>query len=267
MTSWHGTKWNNFTCIEDIISIKDDGFENLQIIDKKNKKTSPIEPLLLRLRIVKAFYYHLKEKHNLDIIDWKDESVVTSEIFDEFRVSVYNPSAPTKPGVHRNLNLNQNNKTNQLPQNKPAKSLASEFRKGIRREKSAYSVLKDEHVWNSWKRKTIATMNAHGCQNIANPNYKPQSLDKTLLLREQNNFMYDVFATILQTTMGIHYVSIHEDDRDAQLVWKLLHENINQCGHAYRRIDEFAHFPEIIAKLPWNNSKIYYRLARQNDAV
>ena len=213
-------KSNNFTCIEDIISIKDDGFEKLQFIDKNNKKTSPLEPLLLRLRIVKAFYYHLKEKHNLDIIDWKDESVVTSEIFDKFRVSVYHPSAPTKPGVHRNLNLNQNNETNQLPQNKPAKSLASEFRKGIRREKSAYFVLKDEHVWNSWKCKTIATMNAHGCQNIANPNYKPQSLDETLLLREQNNFMYDVFATILQTTMGIHYVSIHEDDRDAQLVWK-----------------------------------------------
>ena len=32
--------------------------------------------------------------------------------------------------------------------------------------------------------------------------------------------MYDVFATILQTTMGTHYVAVHEDDRDAQLVWK-----------------------------------------------
>ena len=211
---------NNFTCIEDIISIKDEGFEKLQFIDKNNKKTSPLEPLLLRLRIVKAFYYHLKEKHNLNTIDWKDESLVTSEIFDEFRVSNYDPSAPTKPGTSTNLNLNQNNATVQLPQSKPAKSLASEFRRGIKREKSAYLVLKDERIWNSWKRKTIATMNAHGCQNIANPNYKPQSLDETLLLREQNNFMYDVFATIFQTTMGAHYVAVHEDDRDAQLVWK-----------------------------------------------
>ena len=44
-------------------------------------------------------------------------------------------------------------------------------------------------------------MNAYGCQNIANPNYRPNSLDESLLLWEQNNFMYDVFETILQTTM------------------------------------------------------------------
>ena len=211
---------NNFTCIEDIISIKDEGFEKLQFIDKNNKKISPLEPLVLRLRVVKAFYYHLKEKHSLEIIDWEDESVVTSEIFDDFRVSIYDPSAPTKPGTPVSLNRNQSNTTDQLPQSKPAKSLAAEFRRGIKREKSAYSVLKDERIWNSWKRKTIATMNAHGCQNIANPNYKPQTLDETLLLREQNNFMYDVFATILQTTMGAHYVTVHEDNRDAQLVWK-----------------------------------------------
>ena len=66
--------------------------------------------------------------------------------------------------------LNQSIKSTQVPQNKPAKSLASEFRRGIKREKSAYSVLKDNRIWNSCKRKTIATMNSHGCQNIANPN-------------------------------------------------------------------------------------------------
>ena len=63
-------------------------------------------------------------------------------------------------------------------------------------------------------------MNAHGCQNVANPNYQPNSLDESLLLREQNNFMYDVFASILQTTMGAHFIAVHEDNRNAQLVWK-----------------------------------------------
>ena len=63
-------------------------------------------------------------------------------------------------------------------------------------------------------------MNAHGFQNVANPSYQPNSLDESLLLREQNNFMYDVFASILQTTMGAHFIAVHEDDRNAQLVWK-----------------------------------------------
>ena len=44
---------NNFSTLEDIISIKDDGFEKLQYIDENKNKVSPLEPLLLRLRVLK----------------------------------------------------------------------------------------------------------------------------------------------------------------------------------------------------------------------
>ena len=209
---------NQFKTLEDIVSTRDDNFENLQYVDENGNKISPLGPLLLRLRILKAFYFHLMQKYNLSNIDWKDGSIVDSDEFDNFRVTIYDPEAPTNP---KNTSPSSTNAVNLrgIPV-KPPMSLAAEFRRGVKREKSAYAVLKDERAWNSWKRKTIATMNAHGCQNVANPNYQPNSLDESLLLREQNNFMYDVFATILQTTMGAHYIAVHEDSRDAQLVWK-----------------------------------------------
>ena len=84
-------KSNNFTCIEDIVSIRDDEFERLQYIDDNHNKISPLEPLLLRLRIVKAFYFHLRQKLNLKIIDWRDQNIVTYELFDEFRINDYDP--------------------------------------------------------------------------------------------------------------------------------------------------------------------------------
>ena len=116
------------------------------------------------------------QKHSLPNIDWKDKSIVDSDEFDNFRVTKYDLDAPTNPKSNSASSTYDINPQN-IPIKSP-KSLAAIFRKGVKREKSAYAVLKDEQVWNSWKRKTIATMNAHGRQNVANPNYQPNLLDE-----------------------------------------------------------------------------------------
>ena len=61
------------------------GLKILQYLDDNQNKISPLEPLLLRLQIVKAFFFYLKKKHDLTTIDWHDQNIVTYEIFDEFR--------------------------------------------------------------------------------------------------------------------------------------------------------------------------------------
>ena len=226
---------NSFTCIEDVILISDDGFARLQYIDDNGNKIAPLEPLLLRLRIVKAFYFHLRQKHNLSIIDWRDQNIVTFDIFDEFRISGYDPSASTYNGASQQNNPGGDNETI-AP--KPPKYLASEFRRGVKREKSAYIVLKDERNWNTWKRRTVATLYAHGYQNVVNPKYQAKTLDETLLLREQINFMYDVFAKILQTTMGAHFIAIHEENCDAQAVWKDYTTHMKTSTRADMQIEE-----------------------------
>ena len=105
-------KSNNFTRMKNIISIKDDGFEKLQYIDENRNKDSHLEPFLLRLRIMKAFYFYLLDKHELYVIDWKDESIVSADIFDDFRISMYNMSAPTNPKNLSQVNANNSTENN-----------------------------------------------------------------------------------------------------------------------------------------------------------
>ena len=85
--------------------------------------------------------------------------------------------------------------------------------------------MKDESKWDDWKRKTVATVDAHGCENVINENYVPSTPDEIKLFKEQNKFMYNVFVTILQTPMGMHYVREQETTCNAQKVW------INYCTY------------------------------------
>ena len=85
--------------------------------------------------------------------------------------------------------------------------------------------MKDESKWDDWKRKTVTTVDAHGCENVIDENYVPSTPDEIELFKEQNKFMYNVFVTILQTPMGMHYVREQETTCNAQKVW------INYCNY------------------------------------
>ncbi len=60
----------------------------------------------------------------------------------------------------------------------------------------------------------------HGCENVISLSYVPTAPDEILLFEEQKKFMYNVWATILKTPMGKHYVRLHENTQDAQAVWR-----------------------------------------------
>ena len=62
---------------------------------------------------------------------------------------------------------------------------AHKFRKGVKCNKSHYTVLKDEKHWDDWKRQTIATIYTHGCDNIISSSYIPSSAEEILLFQEQ----------------------------------------------------------------------------------
>ena len=95
------------------------------------------------------------------------------------------------------------------------KYLATEFKKSTKRDKTHNKVCKDDKQWDNWRQKTIAKVNVHGCENILSASFLPSIPDDVLLFQEQNKFMYDIFMTILQTPMGIHFVHAHYVTRDA----------------------------------------------------
>jgi len=73
---------------------------------------------------------------------------------------------------------------------------------------------------DDWKRSTLATVTAHGCELIMDPVYKPTNQDELELFVEMQKFMYDVFIGTLKNSMGQHFVRAHEATGDAQAVWR-----------------------------------------------
>ena len=135
---------NQMTTLEDMFSIKDDRFSALKYIDTYTKlPVTTLEPLLLRLRILKAWHYYLLKIYDWDQVNWEDKTKVNLESYDEFRITEYNPETPANPNLSESTSKSVMTKsTSSLPFG--SKSLVSEFRKGIKREKSAYLILKDE---------------------------------------------------------------------------------------------------------------------------
>lgn len=205
---------NNITMIHEILTMSKEAIDSLTY-EKEGVSVSPPAHVLAKLHILKAWNAHLLEAHGLKVVDWNDNLLVNTDQFDEFRLSIYNPDVlPTPPvrPARKPASVDVRNKIK--PQN-----LAQEFRKGIKRDKGHYNVLRDEKQWDEWKRQTIATIYAHGCENITSSGYSPTDPEEILLFREQNKYMFDVFTSILQTPMGKYIVRSHEETRDAQKVW------------------------------------------------
>ena len=209
---------NKLTMIFQVLTLSTKAIELLTFTDAADNVEKPI-PLYIAstFQIIKAWNQYLIAQHNIIKVDWSDKSVVNADAYDEFRVSAYDPDAP----------LSSYKSTVPSPAPTPVRSAPSthqssalaEFRKGMKRDKTHYTELRDEKQWDDWKRKTVATVYAHGCENVISPSYNPTTADETLLFIEQNKFMYDVFTTILKTSMGRHYTRQHESTRDAQAVW------------------------------------------------
>ena len=203
--------------IEDVLSLEKQDINDLTYIDlaDKSERKTP-KPFLAKLHIIKAWHIHLQNTVQLSTIDWSDKSAINQKAFNAYRVSIYYPDAPVGRQTQRHKPAAPTISTSTPT---ASQSLVSDFKKGIKRDKTHYTTLKDEKQWDEWKRRTIATIHAHGCENVVAPTYVPTTTDKTLLFEEQNKFMYDVFISIIQTSMGKHFVRKYESSRDAQKVW------------------------------------------------
>ena len=77
------------------------------------------------------------------------------------------------------------------------------FKRGIKRDISAYPTLKDEKYYESFKQSVLVTARAHDCEEILQPTYRPRSdADNLELFRLKNDFMYRVFNKCLLSDMG-----------------------------------------------------------------
>ena len=101
------------------------------------------------------------------------------------------------------------------------------FKKGIKREITAYPSLKDERYFDGFKRSLFIVAKTHECSEVLDPNYTPGSEpEEEELFEAKQTFMFSVFNTNLQTDMGKTIVRRHLASTDAQAVWKELSEHM-----------------------------------------
>ena len=98
------------------------------------------------------------------------------------------------------------------------------FKKGIKRDASAYPIFKNERYYNTFIRHFKATAKAQGLSTLMVPNFTPGSDEYgQQLFQEQQDFLYSVLISSLKTDFSEALVKDHEGD--AQLILELLHEH------------------------------------------
>ena len=98
------------------------------------------------------------------------------------------------------------------------------FKKGIKRDASAYPIFKNERYYNTFIRHFKATAKAQGLSTLMHPNFTPGSdAYGQQLFQEQQDFLYSVLISSLKTDFSEALVKDHEGD--AQLILELLHEH------------------------------------------
>ena len=98
------------------------------------------------------------------------------------------------------------------------------FKKGIKRDASAYPIFKNERYYNTFIRHFKATAKAQGLSTLMDPNFTTGSDEYgQQLFQEQQDFLYSVLISSLKTDFSEALVKDHEGD--AQLILELLHEH------------------------------------------
>ena len=98
------------------------------------------------------------------------------------------------------------------------------FKKGIKRDASAYPIFKNERYYNTFIRHFKATANAQGLNSLMDPNFTPGSDEHAQqVFEEQQDFLFSVLISSLKTEFSEALVKDHEGD--AQLILDLQHEH------------------------------------------
>jgi hypothetical protein len=115
---------------------------------------------------------------------------------------------------------NSNNNNTALPsQSSASRNIVSDFKRSIKRDSSAFPVLKDERNWDSYQRSLKAVAKAQDLYDVLDPTYVPGTTDEISVFQLKMNFMYAVADSTLLTDYGKTCVHKYESTNDAQSVF------------------------------------------------
>jgi hypothetical protein len=112
------------------------------------------------------------------------------------------------------------------------RSTADDFRRGVKRDKTHYPVLKDDKYWDNFYRSFVVTAVSHNVEKVLDPTYAPTEPSDKALFEEQKKFVYSALEHTLQTDMGKNLVREHSFDFDAQEVFRKVVKHYTESASA-----------------------------------
>ena len=162
--------------------------------------------------------------HDMSTEEWLS---CTRAHFDQFRITRKRDFDAYRSGINNGNNISTSFSADKS--NSPSTSssrasytrrtLAEDFRRGIKRDRHDYPTLKDDIYWEKFHREFTATASAHAVERILDPNFVPEPGEDQALFIEEQKFLYNVLTHSLQTEMGKSLVIEHSKTRDAQKVY------------------------------------------------
>jgi hypothetical protein len=150
---------------------------------------------------------------------------LSPDAFDDFRISNATTSTQgTLPTVGSGASPR--------PAVSTATYTAHDFKKSIRSDTNAYPVLKDDKHWNNWNRSVISQARAHDVSDVFDRTYVPSTIDGATLFKEKQSFVYSMFNRCVQTDSGKSIVRDHEENYDAQAVYRKLEHHAKMSTKA-----------------------------------
>ena len=188
----------------------------------------PYTPLQ-ELQNIRKYIQHLMDESDYDYDDFDDP------------LSEYNWLSQTRGKFMKYViyTLSDGIESRPIP-NKNQKLI--NFKKGIKREETAYPTLKDESYFDGFSRSLYITVKSHECEQVLDPDYTPSNAEKDLFEAKQI-FMFSVFDKHLLTDMGKTIVRKYVHTTDTQSVWKDFQDHMkssSKVASEKRRLTQYV---------------------------
>jgi len=150
---------------------------------------------------------------------------------DDTRIKAYE----MRMRIHDNNNNNNNNNTRSRSNSQGSSRSTSptarrvvnpllvQFFKKKRPQADYTMLLEDAMQWPEWDRQLRALVHTHGVEDVLNHLYSPVAgSDEEEVFKEMQSHLYPVFVKLVKETKGLQIVKSHQDDKDAQAIYKEL---------------------------------------------
>ena len=190
--------------------------------------------------MLRKYIHHLVQESHLSVSsDTTDHALEPDNFlhttFHQFMSWKLNEITTSSPSPPPSVTASDHRAT---PSSPSYSSQVMNFKRGIKRDISAYPTLKDEKYYESFKRSVLVTARVHDCEEIIQPTFRTRGDAVCLeLFSLKNDFMYSVFNKCILSDMGKTIVRKHLDNMNAQRVWEefATHMTTSSKGKAEKR--------------------------------